>query len=340
MKPTKAFTSVWSCTVFAIMLIACLVVMSAAFSPALAVMKRATPTGTIDAGYAFVNEVIISAAVLFAFQMMRWLHREPLQSIKLTASASPYQIVIGGACGLLVLSVLEWLLHTLGVLTVGVSGQNIFWLEHVGVMWAICFLLTGLCEEAVFRGYLLETLANGIGFWPAALITSGLFAAIHTGNNGENVSGLLTCGVYAILFALSVRVTGRIWYAVGFHAGWDWAETFVFGTANSGLRGEGHLLITEVHGSHWISGGSVGPEGSVVAMAIAGILILALWQYYRRGQKDNPVLADPAQWKTSKQTARLLPDVAPATICAATPGRQGHPGQSVCEPLRDSQRIA
>ncbi|MGC1969086.1 MAG: hypothetical protein WA673_21675, partial [Candidatus Acidiferrales bacterium] len=63
------------------------------------------------------------------------------------------------------------------------------------------------------------------------------------------------------------------WFAVGFHAAWDWAETFFYGTPDSGLVGVGHYLNTSVNGSKWITGGSAGPEGSVIAFFV--ILICA-----------------------------------------------------------------
>src|ERR1035437_1294291 len=147
---------------------------------------------------------------------------------------------------------------------------------HNCVIWAQCFLITGLCEEAVFRGYLLGTLQKGLGFWPATAISSVLFAVVHLPNYGERASGIFACVLFSVLFALTVRLTGTIWFAVGFHAAWDWSQTYLFGTSDSGIRGNGHLLNSISSGSDWLSGGVTGPEGSLITMLIVAILIAFL----------------------------------------------------------------
>ena len=52
-------------------------------------------------------------------------------------------------------------------------------LASYAVLWALGFLLAGINEEVLFRGYTLQTLARGMGFWPAALLLSALFGADH-----------------------------------------------------------------------------------------------------------------------------------------------------------------
>src|SRR6202161_4513323 len=54
-----------------------------------------------------------------------------------------------------------------------------------GALYGIALLMVGLFEEFSFRGYMQSTLGSGIGFWPAAIILSILFGAIHLGNGGE-----------------------------------------------------------------------------------------------------------------------------------------------------------
>jgi membrane protease YdiL (CAAX protease family) len=77
-----------------------------------------------------------------------------------------------------------------------------------------------------------------------------------------------------LLFCLMIRRTGNLWFAIGFHAAWDWAETFFYGTPDSGLLGVGRFLNSSVHGPNWLTGGSAGPEGSVFAILI--LLLCAL----------------------------------------------------------------
>jgi membrane protease YdiL (CAAX protease family) len=120
------------------------------------------------------------------------------------------------------------------------------------------------------------------GFWQAAWAGSTMFAFIHTANNGETWIGILAAGAIGFVFCVSVRLTGSAWWAIGFHAAWDWAETFFYGTADSGFVAKGHLFTTSPAGSALWSGGTDGPEGSILILPIIPILLLALLLLYGR----------------------------------------------------------
>ncbi|HEY2364357.1 MAG TPA: CPBP family intramembrane glutamic endopeptidase [Candidatus Angelobacter sp.] len=158
-----------------------------------------------------------------------------------------------------------------------------------GVLWCLFFLLVGLFEEYSLRGYLLFTLADGIGFWPAAIIQAVLFARGHMGNGGETRVGIIATGIFALFAAVTLWRTGNLWLAVGAHAGWDWGQTFFFGVNDSGLKATGHLFNSSVgQGPDWLTGGSVGPEGSVITLVLWVLMaVLFLWLYRKR---HEPVL--------------------------------------------------
>jgi uncharacterized protein len=140
------------------------------------------------------------------------------------------------------------------------------------ILYGIGFLFGGLEEEFGFRGYMQYTLASGIGFWPAAIILSILFGAMHLGNPGEAKIGAFMTGSFGLLLLFSLRRTGTLWFAVGVHAAFDWTETFFYGVPDSGYLPQGHLLNSTFHGPDWLTGGSVGPEGSYLVFPI---LVLA-----------------------------------------------------------------
>ncbi len=151
-----------------------------------------------------------------------------------------------------------------------------------GLLWAAAFLMVGFFEEFLFRGYPQFTLATGIGFWPAAFVLSGLFWAGHMGNPGETWVGGVSVALAALLFCATLWLTGNLWFAIGLHAAWDWAETYFFGVADSGMPPNGHLLNTTLSGSKWMTGGTVGPEGSVVELVIVSALIGLLFLRFRK----------------------------------------------------------
>jgi len=145
--------------------------------------------------------------------------------------------------------------------------------------WGAVFLAVAVHEELAFRGYWLFSFARRMGFWRSAVFTSVVFGAAHLGNPNENVIGILQVVVIGLLFCLMIRRTGTLWFALGFHAAWDWAETFFYGTPDSGLLGVGRYLNTSVQGPKWLTGGSAGPEGSVIAFVV--LLLCALLVHLR-----------------------------------------------------------
>lgn len=147
------------------------------------------------------------------------------------------------------------------------------------LLWGATFLFVSLSEEFAFRGYWLFTMSRRVHFWPAALFLSLVFGAAHLGNHGENVIGLLHVVGTGLLFCLMIRRTGSLWFAIGYHAAWDWAETFFYGTSDSGLLGVGRFLNSSVTGPDWLTGGSAGPEGSIYA--IVALLFCALLIHFR-----------------------------------------------------------
>jgi len=144
------------------------------------------------------------------------------------------------------------------------------------VFWSLFFVAVGLCEEFAFRGYAQFTLGQAIGFWPAACTLSLSFGALHLLNRSENWVGASSVAVTGLVFAFTLRRTGNLWFAVGWHAAFDFGETFLFSVPNSGLRFSGHLSNASLSGPLWLTGGAVGPEGSVFSFLLMGIAALLI----------------------------------------------------------------
>jgi uncharacterized protein len=153
-------------------------------------------------------------------------------------------------------------------------------IARFAAFWALMFLIVGLVEEFLFRGYSQFTLARGIQFWPAAVILSSAFGLVHLRNGGEQWTGALAAAFIGFFFCLTLRRTGTLWFAVGFHAAWDWGETFFYSVPDSGMVSPGHLLSTSLHGPAWLSGGSVGPEGSALCFLVIAIAWVSFARLY------------------------------------------------------------
>ena len=141
-----------------------------------------------------------------------------------------------------------------------------------------------LFEEVLFRGYALYTLADGIGFWPASVMLSLLFAAAHVSNSGEARVGIAAVVFFGIMLCFSVWRMGSLLWAIGFHFMWDYSESFLYGVPDSGFVSPQHLLGAKFFGPAWITGGSVGPEGSWFIFALLAAVALVLHFLYPRRQ--------------------------------------------------------
>ncbi|MFZ0742846.1 MAG: CPBP family intramembrane glutamic endopeptidase, partial [Terracidiphilus sp.] len=137
--------------------------------------------------------------------------------------------------------------------------------------------------------------SESAGFWQAAWLTSTAFGFVHTGNNGENWIGIFAAAAIGFVFCVSVKVTGSAWWAIGCHTAWDWAETYFYGTADSGFVAKGHYLSTSTSGNPLWSGGNDGPEGSLLVIGIVLLLLVALIVLYGRRKPAPFVVAATGQ---------------------------------------------
>lgn len=197
----------------------------------------------------------------------------------------------GTVWGIVALTVLMVIMRAAGLFYFGSVELHGLRIVKFAAFYGLFFVLVGLAEEFLLRGYSQFTLAQGTGFWPAAVLLSTIFGAVHLANTGEGPTGAATAALIGLFFCLTLRRTGNLWFAVGFHASWDWGETFLYSVPNSGETMPGHLLGSSFHGPAWLTGGTVGPEGSVLAF----IVVVAVWGVFDRlyPNASVPVTTEP-----------------------------------------------
>ena len=251
----------------------------------------------------------LAAALIPALVLLR-VERRPWRSYGLPLNQSfrlPYWT--GALWGFASLSVLVGALYVFHGYDFGhliLHGARI---EKFGLYWAVMFLLVGLHEEFLFRGYSLFTLARGVRFWPSAVVCSCVFAYVHRNNPGETPVGLL--GVFAIglFFCLTLQRTGSLWFAVGFHAAWDWGETYFYSVPDSGWLAPGRLFSAQLHGPKWLTGGTVGPEASVfcfAVIALTAVVFAGMHPSERVRRAKLPAASDTATQLPSDHEHRSL----------------------------------
>ena len=252
--------------------------------PGLLVYALHLQGGANDSVFSVGSELPVKALMAFFVALATWIvsrmEKRPLSDYGIPPRGIfGLRFWEGALWGFAMLSAIVLVLRALGhfqIDSVALAGRALL---RYAVGWGAVFLAVAVHEEFAFRGYWLFAFARFRGFWRAALFTSLIFGAAHLFNPGENVLGILQVVAIGLVFCLMIRRTGTLWFALGFHAAWDWAETFFYGTPDSGLLGVGRYLNTSVQGPKWLTGGSAGPEGSVVAFLV--IMLCALLVHLR-----------------------------------------------------------
>lgn len=142
----------------------------------------------------------------------------------------------------------------------------------------VLFLAVGAAGEELFlRGLLLQLLARAAGPSAAIALTSAGFALLHGWNPGVTILAQLNTALFGAVFGIAALRRGSLWLAFGLHLGWNLAQV-ALGANNSGITIRLTGLNLELLGEGWLSGGSYGLEGGVLASVAALALAGAVWR--------------------------------------------------------------
>jgi len=237
--------------------------------------------GAFSPSLLIIQESLLFAVIFGSALIMSRIEKRPPGAYGLpVAQAFGKFFWQGWLVGLCEVTALMGLIATFGGYKFGSivlhGGELVRW----ALVWGFFFLVVGFFEEFLFRGYTQFTLGDGIGFWPAAVLLSTLFGLAHLSNPGEGWVGAASVVMIGLILAFALRRTGNLWFVVGLHASFDFGETFLYSVPNSGIVFDGHLSNATLQGAKWLTGGSVGPEGSVfsfLTMAMLAVVIHILY---------------------------------------------------------------
>ena len=181
----------------------------------------------------------------------------------------------------------------------GLHGAEIW---KYAAVWGLVFLGAGIFEESLLRGYLQFTMTRGVGFWWGALVFSLLFGLGHTVTRASLRRPVLRRSLRPRLLCLSLWYTGSLWWAVGFHAAWDWGESYFYGTADSGLVSQGHLFRRAPGGEDSVERRQDRPRRQLVDRAAADCVAILMWLWWgRRGESPFKGQAWRPAWSRKPQ---------------------------------------
>jgi len=244
-----------------------------------------------------VVEVCQFLPAVIATWILSIIERQPMTAYGFQGGSRMVRLLSGMFWGFVAISALVGTLWKLGYVTMGRASLPSSRVMEYAAAWGFVFLMTGFFEESLFRGYIQFTLTRGIGFWWGALLFAAIFGLTHRINTGESPIGLASVVGAGLFFSLSLWYTGSLWWAVGFHATWDWGQSFFYGTPDSGLISRGRFLEAHPQGPLIWSGGATGPEGSVLVLLWLAVMVVLMVLWWGRRLR-SPFAG--AAWKPKK----------------------------------------
>lgn len=145
----------------------------------------------------------------------------------------------------------------------------------------LIFILAAAAEEAMFRGYPLQTMTRSKLAWLAIFITSVIFSAGHL-NNPNVVRGFtfVNTALAGVWLAFAYLRTRSLWFPLGVHWSWNWMMGAVLGLPVSGINHltPNPLVSTEAVGPAWLTGGSYGIEGGAACTIALLVSTIFIWR--------------------------------------------------------------
>ena len=274
----------WRLLIFVGLFIAILFLLGTIVRVALAILfnvaPQITPSETIqDLVFRFLY---LLAALLAGYVCGRWLEGLPWRALGVSLHEHWFKhFAIGSLFGIAAL--------TLGVViaTVG-SGlrfelpttDSVMQIVQTLIVTAFVFVVAAFAEEAMFRGYPLQTLTRAHLAWFGILINFVFFAAAHLNNPNWVMLGAFNTGLAGVWFAVAYLRSRSLWFPAGIHWAWNWTLGSLFGLPVSGITSfvKYPLLKGSDLGPSWLTGGSYGIEGGIAGTIALALGTLLIWR--------------------------------------------------------------
>jgi membrane protease YdiL (CAAX protease family) len=284
-NPAGRLRSGWRVLIFVGVYVGLLLLLSMAARLVYTIALRVAPGHSLGAYFENVvfRLILLLPALGAGFICTRWLEGLPWRALGLWTHPRWWRdLVIGSVIGIASLAAAAGIATAGGGLSFTISGRAA--LVQVGqtlIFAAILFILAALAEEALFRGYPLQTLTRANLAWLAVFLTSVPFAAVHLRN--PNVAAgftFINTALAGVWLAVAYLRTRSLWFPLGVHWAWNWALGSLFGLPVSGITDLApHPLLQGTDlGPAWLTGGSYGIEGGIACTITLVVSTIFIWR--------------------------------------------------------------
>lgn len=220
--------------------------------------------------------------MLIVFLFCRFIQKRKLRTLGFIKKGMLKEYALGMLLGFAFFSVCV----LLGVLFGGLKIEGISPEFSIGIFVAylLGYMVQGMTEEVLCRGYFLGSYARRYPVYAAVLANSLLFASLHLLNSGISVLAFINITLFGIFASIYFIRRGSIWGIGAFHSIWNLVQGNFYGIKVSGTPVGNTLFTTQaIAGKSLWNGGDFGMEGSLICTIAltCGIIFL-----YIRKNKD------------------------------------------------------
>jgi membrane protease YdiL (CAAX protease family) len=302
-NPVGRLRSGWRLLIFAAVFILLMLVLTTLGRGLYVLAVRALPGKTPRP---FFQDLIfrlmfLIGALSASFICTRWLEGLPWRAVGLSFHFRWFRdFLIGSIIGIASLALAAAIATAGGGLTFTIAGDLFVNTARTLASSAVLFVFAALAEEALFRGYPLQTMSRAKLIWLGVFLTSVPFAAVHL-RNPNVVAGFtfINTALAGVWLAVAYWRTRSLWFPLGIHWAWNWALGSLFGLPVSGMSNlASHPLLRGFDlGPAWLTGGNYGIEGGLACTLTLLVSTVFIWrtrmvsatpEMYRLTSQENP----------------------------------------------------
>ena len=248
---------------------------------------------------------MLAAALIAGYLCARLLERLPWRSLGLTLHAGWFRdLLIGCVVGFVSLALAVGIATVWKGLSFSFNHAPVTSLARSMVGSGVLLFVAALAEEAMFRGYALQTLTRARLAWLGVFLTSVPFGLVHL-DNPNVVPGVTfaNTAIAGIWFGVAYLRTRSLWLPWGLHWAWNWALGWFFGLPVSGGQITSNPLFNATDiGPAWLTGGTYGIEGGVACTVALVLSTFFLWwtpglsatpELKKLTSEENPAIPEP-----------------------------------------------
>lgn len=284
-NPAGRLRSGWRFCVFAVAFLLLFLMLSATLGLGLSrTLSRASYDWLLESnpGYALQHFMTFVPAVLAGWGCNYVLEDLPRRALGWTFQRGWWRdLLCGSLVGAASIVLATAIAATGGGIHFSVAASNLWPAVSRTIFYSALLFITGAAaEEALFRGYPVQTLMRSWPLWLALIPSSLLFASVHLGNPHVAPLTFVNTALAGVWLAVAYARTRSLWFPLGLHWAWNWMMGALLGLPVSGITriAPEPLLRATDSGPAWLTGGEYGLEGGAACTLVLLLSTIFIWR--------------------------------------------------------------